>query len=307
MIRALALIVLVACGSRADEEIANRAREPAPRLADASLPAPVTPRDADQAWTAYRDAHKGATSANAVETGKKLWAMLAPDAQQIVADSLATTVGSLGKTGAKLDATDAHYRVLGESAAARASMMAAAQIAELTASPDEVRGTDKISRSHLVVKDQGTTLVFELVKTNDGPWLFAASPGLIATDTDVFKRPAGHEETTGAPTLDAVVAKWKQINATGTGWDAYNLMSPAMRRRILGMVASVGGNGAEDAARIFEKTLSDRRGRGMAITSTRITDQAADRASVEVNYSTGKSETATAVKVDGAWWIELAF
>ena len=197
--------------------------------------------------------------------------------------------------------------MLGESAAARASMMANAQIAELTASPDEVRGSDKIARTRLVVKDQDTTLELELIKTNDGPWLFAASPGLIATDTDVFKRPAGREQATGQPTLDAVVARWKQVNATGTGWDAYNLMSPSMRRRILGMVSSVGGNGAEDAARIFEKTLTDRRGRGVTITATKITDQTPDRANVEINYSTGKSETATAVKVEGAWWIELSF
>jgi hypothetical protein len=70
-------------------------------------------------------------------------------------------------------------------------------------------------------------------------------------------------------------------------------------------VSSVGGSGAGDAARIFEKTLTDRRGRGVSITDTTIEDRTADSASFTVHYSVGKADKITAVRVDGAWWIEM--
>jgi hypothetical protein len=155
------------------------------------------------------------------------------------------------------------------------------------------------------VRDGATTLTFELESTDGGPWRFAGSRDLLASDNEVFKTPAGQETTVGTASIDALAARWKQVNASGTGWDAYNLMSPAMRTKIINLVSRVGGNGAGDAARIFEKTLTDRRGRGVSITSIAIDDRTADSANLTINYSVGRADKITAVRVDGAWWIEM--
>jgi hypothetical protein len=298
IVRSLALSLLVACGSR-DE--AKRDDPPPLATPDASAnleaaPAPTRPGTPEELWQRYRAIHATATQANAIETGKQLWSMLTPDAQALVDQAGKATLAAARSTSVEMDLAELRFKLLGESAVARVEFMKTATISELEA---------KTSAATLTAKGAGQTLTFELVRATGGPWLFTASPGLLATDTEVFRLPSGQEETKGAPSVDASIQAWKRANATGTGWDAYNLLSPAMRSKILRLVSSVGGSGAADAARIFEKTLVDRRNRGVTITTTKITDQTADQATVEITYSSGKPETITLVKVDGVWWVEM--
>ena len=275
------------------------AAKPVPVVVDAPA---VEAGSAEAAWQRYRDAHAGATPANAVDTGKVLWSMLTSEAQQLVDEAGKATIAAAGPTGAKLDRTELRFKLLGESAATRVAFMTGATINALT---PHATVKDVASAELRIRGGDGRTLVFKLARQPGGPWLLAPSPALLATDQDVFKLPAGREASTGAASLDDLVARWKKANDTGTGWDTYNLMSPAMRARVLRLVASVGGSGAEDAARIWEKTLVDRRNRGLVITGIEIQHQSADGARFEVTYSSGKPESITAVKVDGAWWIEM--
>ncbi len=301
MIRAI-VIVLAACGSRGSEPQAEL-DPPKPVVVDPARAPKKT--GAEQAWERYRDAHAGAVTANAVETGKRLWPLLAPDAQKLVDTAGAATLAAAGPTTAKLSPIELRYKILGETAAVRAAFMKVATISEQKQLPDAERDGSRILTMRLTARDGATTLMYELVRADDGPWLIAASPALLATDQDVFKTPAGRESHEGAASIEDLVAKWKQINASGTGWDAYNLMSPEMRKNVLRLVARVGGSGAEDAARIWEKTLVDRRTRGISITDAKIEDATADRAAVQLSYSLGGSDRLTLVRVDGKWWIEM--
>lgn len=311
-VAAIVVAIAVACGSKASEP------PPAPIVVDAPaavvvdvasaivVDASVAGDEPEAVWQRYRDAHAGATTANAIATGTTLWAMLSPEAQRVVEQAATTTIAAATRTtGQTFDLAEMRVKLLGESAASRVAFMKHAAIVERIPHPDETRGGTVTSSVTLIVKSGTEKLTFELTKSN-GSWRFAPSPALVASEDAVFKTPAGQESNVGSPTAEAAIARWKQVNAGGTGWDAYNALSPDMRRKILRMVASVGGNGAPDAARIFEKTLTDRRTRGMTITGTRVIDQAAEHARFEISYSNGKPEEATAVKVDGVWWIELA-
>jgi len=67
----------------------------------------------------------------------------------------------------------------------------------------------------------------------------------------------------------------------------------------------MGGDGMADVARIMEKTLVDRRNRGVTVTGTKIDSQTADRGQFTLTYSTGATDSFTAVHLDGVWWLEV--
>jgi hypothetical protein len=186
--------------------------------------------------------------------------------------------------------------VLGESAAVHPEL-------EVKSVEEKLDGFAKIT-----LADTKTFDAVELeAERKGGRWRLAPSPGLIASDKEVFKAPAGSDAPTGLASADAVAERWKAILETGTGWDAYNLMSPAMHKRLNELVASVGGSGGGDVAKIFEKTIVDRRNRGLHVKSATLEHRTADSASLVLVYSDGKSDTFTCVRANGSWWLEMPF
>lgn len=273
-------------------------------------PKPATAGTVEELVAIYQAAHVGATTANVIDTGKKLWPLLDDEAHAMVTTAAEATIGAMSatvKATANVSIADLAYKILGEGAAARKDFMAHATIAEHRADPDrDVAGT-MVSSQTVVLRAAGAEPI-ELVVVRagkDAPWRFSGSPGLLVTEQEVFRAPAGGEAPAGVATLDAVAARWAEILKAGNGWDAYNLMSPTMRNKLLDMMASVGGTGAGDVAKVFEKTIVDRRDRGVTVTKTAIEDRTADHGSIVMTYSDGKSDTFDGVRIDGTWWLEM--
>jgi hypothetical protein len=300
-------IVIAAC--KGDDPRAKIV-EPPPIVAPARIAEPPVARPeaakpgSPQAWfDDYRAAHEGATAANAIDTGKKLWPMLASDAAEMLRQQATTTLATLKATVA-ITAEDLGYKLLGETAATRAAAMHDAKIVGDDPRPERVVSGKSLVSRMLHVRGAGTTIDLPIV-ADGGSWKLAVGPSLVASDTEVFRAPAtGSDAPVGLPTLDGLAARWKQVIATGNGWDALNIMSPAMRKRVLELVSQMGGTGMPDVARIFEKTIVDRRNRGITVESMTIEDRTDDRGSIVMKYSDGKSETFTGVRVAGVWWVE---
>ena len=306
MKRALLVIAVVACGKGDDKAARNVAADPDPVVAvvaDAAVPAdkPGSPR----AWFAdYRAAHDGATVDNAIETGKKIWPMLASDAHSVILTQSRASIAAL-TAKVEISPQDLGYKLLGETAATRAAMMH-----DATVTGDDAQDSRTIDGHELVtrvlhVKGGGTALDLPIVAQGGG-WKLASGPNLLATEAEVFHAPAtGTDAPAGVASLDAVAARWKQVIATGNGWDAINIMSPAMHDKLIQLVASMGGSGAADVARIFEKTIVDRRNRGITVESVTIDGRTADRGTITMKYSNGVTESFTGVRVNGVWWLEV--
>lgn len=292
----LAVLALVGCGKDKDGELhvgTTFHGEAAP--GDAAVRAAAG--SPEELWEAYRAAHVGATVANAVETGRKLWPLLAGDARKMVGDAAAATIAALGSTKINVSAEEIGYKVLGETAAARAVFVASAKLTWEAKAGSAGGGTMRLA-------GKGSPLALDAVREGD-VWRLAAGPGLLAGEGEVFRMPTGAEAVAGADSLDAISARWQDILAHGNGWDAYNVMSPAMRAKLLELVGNMGGSGAGDVARIFEKTVVDRRNNGITVTSATIEDRTDTRATIVLVYSNGKSDRFIAVRVDGKWWLEM--
>ena len=307
-----ALVLAIAISACKGDDPHAKIVEPPPIAAPAKIVQPppiVAPPEAakprsPQAWFEdYRAAHEGATAANAIETGKKLWPMLASDAAAMLRQQASATLATLSATVA-ITAEDLGYKLLGETAAARAAVIHDARILGDSPEADRMVNGKPLTARVLHVRGAGATIDLPIV-AEGGSWKLAAGPGLVASDTEVFHAPAtGSDAPVGLPTVDALAARWKQVIATGNGWDALNIMSPAMRKRMLELVSQMGGTGMPDVARIFEKTIVDRRNRGITVESIKIEDRTDDRGSIVMKYSDGKSETFTGVRVAGVWWVE---
>jgi len=307
----LALAVVVAlAGCSKDREPAPAADPAPPRpsvAADAAAPKPIdSPKAIDSPrfdaaspqalFAAYQAAHAGATTANPIDTGRRIWPLLSADARDMVTKMSTETIGKLGPTAIKVSPEDIGYKVLGETAAVRAQAMPTATIVAARALTKD--------RTTLDIKLGGEHL--ELVAVREGAsWRLAAGPGLVVSDTEVFRAPSGREAPAGAATVDEAAAKFRDVLARGTGWDAYNMMSPANRERLLALMGQMGGTGAGDVAKVFEKTIADRRRAGITVVKAEVTDRTADAATVVLSYSNGASDRFHAVRVDGKWWLEM--
>gem|GEM_PF-2503839 len=308
MKRALLLIAVVACGKSDDRVTRNVPAEPDPVAVVVDAAAPTAPPEkpgSPRAWFAdYRAAHDGATVDNAITTGKKIWPMLASDAQAVIVDQANASIAALS-VKVNITPQDLAYKLLGETAATRATMMHDATVVGDDPQPARTIGGHELVTRMLHVKGGGTTLDLAIVGDGGG-WKLAAGPGLVADENEVFHAPSsGSDAPTGVASLDAVAARWKQVIASGNGWDAINIMSPAIHQKLLQLVASMGGSGAADVARIFEKTIVDRRNRGITVESVTIEDRTADRGTITMKYSNGVSESFTGVRVNGVWWLEV--
>lgn len=255
-----------------------------------TVEAPSVARSPDALWDAYRAAHVGATPANAVDTGRKLLPLLSADARQFMHEVARTQLRELGSR-ITVDEDELVLKLLGETAAARASMITAA-------TPKIELAADRATIT--VAPD----LVLQATRAGDR-WVVARSPNLMASDTEVFRTPAGKEQAAGAPTADALLMRWRSVLEGGSGWDAYNLLSPPMRSRLGALMGRMGGTGPTDVARVLEKTLVDRRNRGIHVASARVEGATADRAEVVVEFSNGRTDRFTAIVVDGVWWLEF--
>ena len=232
----------------------------------------------------------GATPANAIETGRKILPLLDRGASDLVLTAAREQLAKLGAT--PISEQDLVCKMLGESAAVRAKVIASAT--------PRFEQTGKHAR--IVIS---AALILDAEQ--DGTWQLAPGPNLLASETDVFKPAAGKEAPAGTATADALAGRWKTVLDSGTGWDAYNLLSPAMRSKLLGMMAQMGGSGAGDVAKVFEKTIADRRDRGIHVSKARVEGLTADHGEVVVESSDGSTDRFTCVKVDGAWWLEFPF
>jgi hypothetical protein len=301
-----AALALAGCKDKDKAPPARPATTDPTPVPPAPPPAPANDGTAEELVAAYQAAHVGATTANVIETGKKLWPLLDDDARAMVTTAANATIGAMA-TSVQVSTSDLGYKILGEGAAARRDFMANAMLVEDRVEQDRNIAGTIVSTRTLVLRAPGLEPI-ELVAERagkDAPWRFAASSGLLVTEQEVFRAPAGGDAPAGVATLDAVAARWAQILKAGTGWDAYNIMSPTMRTKLLDMMASVGGTGAGDVAKVFEKTIVDRRDRGVTVTKTAIENRTADHGSIVMTYSDGKTDTFDGVLVDGTWWLEM--
>ena len=302
-------IAATACGNDSDRrEARNVPADPAAPVAvhvdAAPPPGPAPETGSPRAWFEdYRAAHADATPATAIDTGTKIWQMLADDAHQQLLALAATMAAKLPTI--HVGAQELAYKMLGETAAVRAPMMRVAKITSDQTTPPRQVGGHTVPVHALRIEGNGQTLALDIINDGTG-WKLAAGPSLTVDESDVFKAPSsGKDAPVGLPTLDAVVARWKEIVASGNGWDALNIMSPAMHAQLLQLIARMGGDGMPDVARIMEKTLVDRRNRGVTVTATKIDSQTADRGQFTFTYSTGTTDTFTAVRSGAAWWLEV--
>jgi hypothetical protein len=309
---AVAAVAAVAAGCKSKAPSPGESARPTPTApAIDAPPAPAAPaaaadwRTPEDLWNAYRDAHVGATPGNAVATGRRLWPMLGSDAHDLVTTGVHQQLQALGAAAAHISPDELAYKLLGEIAAARAPFITGGELRAVTPKPDSLINGRRIGSATIQIRKGAEPPVELELERVDGSWRFKPGPGLLPDESAVFKTPAGGEGAQGSASLDAVVARWTQVLETGTGWDAYNVMSPAMRKRLLDMIAQVGGNGAGDVAKVFEKTIVDRRNNGIHVQATKIDDRSADRGTIAVTYSNGSTDTFAAVRADGAWWIEM--
>jgi hypothetical protein len=311
----LAVAALASCksGSKSGNPPADKLTEQREAAkADPPTPPPPAPTptaasfsSADDLWTAYVAAHVGATPANALETGKKIWPMLDDDAQKLVADAVDQQLANLSMN-VKLSAEELRYKMIGESAAARAETIAKTPPSEMTRDNDIKLPSGSVKGGvHWRLRAPDGTKLEYVAESLDGKWHIAPSASLFVSDQEVFKAPAGKQGPTGVASAEAASERWKQVLETGNGWDAYNVMSPVMRDKLHTLVAQVGGNGADDVAKIFEKTIVDRRNRGVHVTKTAISGKTATSASLAFTYSDGKTDNFNTVLADGVWWIEM--
>jgi hypothetical protein len=260
------------------------------------VPAPATsaPGSAEALWAAYQAAHVGATSGNVLETGRKIWPLLDGDAQKVILDVSKQTKAQLD-ANIKLSTQELAYRVLGEMAAARTQLIADGRLTAVSPTGDGAT---------LEIRSGKDSLKFEATNAH-GEWRLAASESLVTSSSDVFHAPAGSKAPNGRATLELLAEDWKAAIGNGTGWDAYNMLSPANRARLGQLIGQMGGSGAGDVAKVFEKTIVDRRNRGITITAATIEDRTADSAAIVLTYSNSEHDRFPAVHVDGQWWLEM--
>lgn len=278
---------------------------PAPAPAPATATAPGSTASTVEDWfAAYRSAHATASPANAVETGKAMWELLSSDAQKFVLDQSKQAVLAASKP-VMPDPQELAYKIVGETAAARAAMMKDAKLTEVTPSPTADLSGKKVQSSKVVITS-GTTKLQLIVILQAGRWKLDPSPDMVVREDELFKAPStGTDSPHGLPTVEALGAAWKKTVDTGNGWDALNIMSPGMRKQLTELVARMGGSGMADVARIMEKTLVDRRNRGLSVKSVSIESRTDTTAALKTTYSNDESDSFTAVRIDGLWWLEL--
>ena len=107
--------------------------------------------------------------------------------------------------------------------------------------------------------------------------------------------------------MEDVARRWCDVLNAGDGWAAYRLFDKASKKRVLQLVASVGGSGESDAVRILEKTVRDRQARGLHATVSLAAADSDERGRIGITYSNGKSDKFGAVREDGAWWVVASF
>jgi hypothetical protein len=294
---AIAVVTVVACSRRDDTPAATGAGSAAMVASGSARVAAAPALDTvDGLWAAYKAAHAGATTGNVFDTGRAIWVLLAPDAQGMVNGVAREMIDKLGRGTGAITIEQLAYKVLGETAAARAKDIA-------TATPHvEMAGSDHATVSVVVGKD---SLAFEATRGATG-WRLAAGPSLVVDYSAVFKAPAsGSAAPAGSPTPDALLARWRTTLERGNGWDAYNLLSPVNRTKLDGLIAQMGGSGADDIVKVLEKTIVDRRTAGIAITSATIEAREAASATISLTYSNGQGDRFPAVRIDGVWWLEM--
>lgn len=291
---AIAVLALASCRS-SHETAASSAPATAPVTGSGSAAPPASTGTAQQLWASYQAAHAGATTANAIAKGRVIWELLAPDARSMVS---AVAQEMIGRLDAKIPITtqDLGYKLLGETAAARATDMASARLLAVT--------PEQADHTRLDVQLGKDKLTFEAVHDASG-WRFASTPSLVAAYDAVFHAPAGGLAPKGSATLEELSARWQDVLAHGNGWDAYNMLSAANRARLDALIGQMGGSGAADVVKVLEKTIADRRAAGITVTRATLEDRTATSASVVLEYSNGRNDRFPAVLADGAWWLEM--
>ena len=291
------LLALASCrsshGTRpAAAPIADRGSAAPAAAASASATAAAT---AQQLWARYQAAHAGATTANAIARGRVIWALLAPDARSMVSAVAQDMIGRLDARS-PITAQDLGYKLLGETAAARAADMASARLLAVT--------PEQADHAKLEIELGQDRLTFEAVHDASG-WRFASTPSLVASYDTVFKAPAGGLAPRGSATLEELSARWQDVLAHGNGWDAYNMLSAANRARLDTLIGRMGGSGAADVVKVLEKTIADRREAGITVTKATLEDRTAASASIVLEYSNGRNDRFPAVLAGGTWWLEM--
>ncbi|HVK77431.1 MAG TPA: hypothetical protein VM734_29190 [Kofleriaceae bacterium] len=301
---AVALVgsVLAACGRSSSPSASAPGRDAGVTVAaPVAPPAIVEPDGAEALWEAFRAAHEGATTATVVETGQRLDALLTDAARQLLAGAAETSAQALAGS-VKVSPAQVRFKLLGEGAVVRRDRIVRSTLTDLAPEPERP-GAPR--RWKLTVRDpDGGRLELVAAQVGDA-WRLDVAPDLLVAEAELFRAPAGEEAPEGVASADQVAARWRAVLDGGTGWDAWNLISAPNRARILQVVASVGGAGAGDAVRILEKTLVDRRNRGIRTTAAEVTPRGDDHADVEITYSDGKRDTFAAVRAGGAWWLEI--
>lgn len=294
-----AVLVLVACDKRSSPKptpppaTADAGPVEPPAAPDAAPPEVIVPSTPQALWRAYQAAHAGASKATALEVGRTIDALLSREASAIIAEAAATMAAKL-PASAGLKVEEIRYKLLGEGAASRAAQIARATV-EFGPDGDTVAFT---------ARDGATTLEFVAVRDGD-QWRLGPSPSLLVAEDDLFALPAGQVATVGAATPEAVAARWVDALNSGTGWDAYNLVAPSNRARLKAMIAEMGGSGDEDVVRVFDKTIRDRRDRGITALPATVPAGGDERRTIEFRYSDGTTDQFDAVREDGAWWIVM--
>lgn len=292
---ALLLVVLALVGCDKRSSPAPKPQPPAATDAATADAAPTpTLETVDGLWDAYRTLHTAATQSSAETIGRAIDALLSEDARAIITQAADQSVGALPTT-LSIKSSEVRYKLLGEGAVARAALITAGTIT--------VSETDA-SHALITMTSGGKTLVWNAVKEDAG-WRFAPSPDLLVKEDDLFALPAGASDPKGGASADAIAAAWVAALNGGSGWDAYNLIAPSGRAKLRAMIAQMGGAGDADVVRVLEKTIRDRRDRGIVARPATVKPCDGDRCPVTFPYSDGTSDDFEAVREDGLWWIVL--
>jgi hypothetical protein len=295
------------CGKRADDAPTPVARPPAPRsdAAAAALPdaALAAPPDAaidltgspEQLWNSYRAVIATATPRNFAETGRKLWPLLAKQSHDQVRRVTSELIAR-SRTKVSIPTDELGFRLLGDSAWSHAPDLREAELQHVFPESNGARVELNIYRPgvpnlHFVAEQEGSSWLLD-----PGPWLVSAK------SLDTVLREPEREAPTGSTSVEQVAERWKDVNEKGTGWDAYNMLSPAQRGRV---PPELGEDIVGELVAALHKTLVDRRARGIHVDKVAVERVTGDRATFMVTYSNQQTEQFVAIRAEGLWWLEL--
>jgi len=257
-----------------------------PGTMDASAPQPV-----QDLWKAFVAAHDGATTANAVATGKKIWPLLGPDAHANIGIRLGQILEGFRSNKLGVDLESLTYRVIGEIAAERANRIIGADIEVRMRTRDDGSVTAEIEGHY-----RGDRIPSFEAREERGTWSLIPSGGLFAS-----ARASSHggEEVKHPASLEALATEWTRVLEHGRGREAYELLSSGTHNQLL---SGANEDGLDQFAvvSVLDAALDARQGRKLAITGHTI-----DRKRITLTYADGTSETFAADEFADEWFIDL--